>query len=263
MAISLAASLLAAPAQAAGPARLGVGGYKIIERGPFPVAPHAVRGEAAYCPGGLAAIAGGLDSHGDGVVAFSSNPTDASGLGWTSAVRNTGNQPGSFTIYTICAGVEGYEIVSPEWVPVGPHSHEYFHSACPQGKQVMGGGQFAYPGVDYFVLASEPFGQHAWRSGIYNNSSEPISMVTYAVCGFVGGTHQFVGGGPATTILPGERAAVSATCPGLTRVLGGGAQTTDDSSILLSSYPVDGTVWVARYQSPVRRDYLLPGAVCG
>ncbi len=104
----------------------------------------------------------------------------------------------------------------------------YVTATCHSGEQLLGGGYFITDSNQIYEPGeSYPSGSNAWTAAIYNNTSETMSLTTYAECAQANFPLGVKMVSQSISLGAGGEKAVAAYCPNGTVAVGGGSQTSD------------------------------------
>jgi len=104
----------------------------------------------------------------------------------------------------------------------------YVTATCHSGEQLLGGGYFITDSNQIYEPGeSYPSSSNAWTAAIYNNTSESMSLTTYAECAQANFPLGIQMVRKSLSLSAGGMAPDVAYCPTGTAAVGGGSQTTD------------------------------------
>jgi hypothetical protein len=201
-------------------------GYRVAF-GPILTVADGTQGRSTVsCPKGTVPLGGGLFV---GVVSLTTGVSSSfpTANGWTGVMNNQSGEPGLFQVAVTCARKPAHYSVVVSKPVVNPTLHRTTVTvSCPKVANPLGGGSQASGGFFANLGGSRPF-QNGWRITEENataNLRTPAAVPTvkaFVVCGSLP-NYRLVTGKPRT-VPPLSQALVTATCPGGSVVLGGGA----------------------------------------
>jgi hypothetical protein len=201
------------------------------------------------CPAGTVVWSGGvvIAAPSLGVTLNSSYPM-SDGSGWIAAVNNATGADATFTVQAVCARKpRQYTMLESGVLPAPAGGVGTGALPCPGLTRPVGGGSQS-SSRSTAVSIGDSFPEleiDGYLADQANRSSVATTFRVFAICARPSRTYHVVTG-TVTALPPGTQQHATATCPGLTRPVGGGALTgTGSPAVSLDSSGVTQDGWSA------------------